>query len=41
MNFLKHYHNIDDLALKSTMAEQGQLSSLLAEKAAVTVAGRH
>ena len=41
MNFLKHYHNIDDLALKSTMAEQGQLSSLLAEKAAVTVSGRH
>ncbi len=40
-NFLKKHHNIDDLALNSVIADQNQLSVLLAEKAAVIVPGRH
>gem|GEM_PF-1628380 len=41
MNFLKKHHKINDLSLTSVMVEQGQLASLLAEKAAIIVPGHH
>ena len=40
-NFLKKYHDIDDVSLNSVIAERSQLAALLAEKSAVIVPGRH
>ena len=40
-SFLKKYHDINDLALNSVIAEQGKLAKLLAEKAAVIVPMRY
>lgn len=38
--FLRKYHNISDLAVKSTVLKRGQLAYILAEKAAVTLSSR-